>query len=506
MKTKKENIIGLHQSELYPPEEKELHKQIFQQHKLEVANNTKSSPIENKLQASDGSLIPIEVLASQIEYENKKCIMGIFRDITERKKAQEEISYKNQYLNLLLKISSEHINVPINKTFESINRSMEDIGLFVGADRVYIFDYDWDKNTCSNTYEWCRPGISPQIEELQNISNELLDWWPKKHKNREFIYIESISILPENDYVRQVIEPQGIKSLIAIPLINHNECIGFVGFDFVRMHHNVSEQEKYLLEFFAQIIVNIYNRIETHKNLVEAKEKAEESDRLKTAFLLNLSHEIRTPMNGILGFLNLLQEPDLSKQEVEQYAQIVNRSSERLISTINDIIEMSRIQSNEVKVSNEMTNIRAILQAHHTIFKKAIEDLGIEFIVKENLPYNLTIIETDTIKLDSILYRLIQNAAKFTKQGRIEIGNFVGNNEIVFYVQDTGKGIEKEHYDDIFKPFYQVDTSLARDHEGSGLGLSIAKAYVELLGGRIWVDSEIGIGSTFYFTIPIKAA
>ncbi len=506
MNTTKENIVGLHQSQLHPPVIEDYSKDTFRQHKLEVEREMSSSTIENELLTYDGSKIPVEVLASKIDYQGKNCIMGIFCDISERKKAQKEISYKNKYLNLLLKIASEHINVPINKTFESINRSMEDIGLFVGADRVYIFDYNWDKNTCSNTYEWCRPGISTQIEELQNIPNELLDWWPKKHKNKEFIYIESTNNLPENDGVRQVIEPQGIKSLIAIPLINNNDCVGFVGFDYVHDYHSYSEQEKYLLEFFAHILVNIQSRIDTHKNLLKAKEKAEESDRLKTAFLLNLSHEIRTPMNGILGFLNLLEEPNLSREEIEQYVQIVNHGSERLITTINDIVEMSRIQAGEVKVSKEMTNIRTIIKSHHTLFKEQIRELALEFVLNESLPNTLSLIETDVVKLDSILLRLIQDAVKFTKQGSVEIGNYTENNEVVFYVKDTGKGIAREHYEDIFKPFYQVDTNLSREHEGSGLGLSIAKAYTELLGGRIWLESEVGVGSKFYFSIPIESS
>lgn len=504
MKTTKDKVVGLHQSALHPKQKEEYSKETFKKHQTEVISAQKTTPMENILIASDGSKIPVEVLASKIIYNSKECIMGIFRDITERKKAQEEIAYRNRYLNLLLKIALEHINVPIENTQNSINQSMEDIGFFVGADRVYIFDYDWDKNTCSNTYEWCREGISQQISELQNISNELLGWWPLKHKNKEYIYVDATENLPETDGVRQIIEPQGIKSLIAIPLINNNECTGFVGFDYVRDYHKYSEQEKFLLEFFAHIIVNIQNRIETHKKLLEAKDKAEESDRLKTAFLLNLSHEIRTPMNGILGFLGLLQEPDLSREEIEHYVEIVNKGSERLIATINDLIEISRIQANEVKVSKDFINIKSVLKSHHTMFKNQIESIGLEFKLNENIPTSISLISTDLIKIDSIILRLIQNAIKFTKQGSIEIGNYVENNEVVFFVKDTGKGVAKEHFDDIFKPFFQIDTNLSRDHEGSGLGLAIAKAYVELLGGRIWLESEEGAGSTFYFSIPIE--
>lgn len=504
MKTTKDKVVGLHQTELHPKQKEVYSKETFRKHEKEIELSEHVTPVENILVTSDDREIPVEILASKINYNSKECIMGIFRDITERKKAQEEISYKNKYLNLLLKIASEHINVSIDKFNQSINQSMEDIGLFVGADRVYIFDYDWSKNTCSNIYEWCREGISPQIKELQNISNDLLGWWTIKHKNKEYIYIDATENLPESDAVRRIIEPQAIKSLIAIPLINKNECTGFVGFDFVRDYHNYSEQEKFLLDFFAHIIVNIQNRIELHKNLMEAKDKAEESDRLKTAFLLNLSHEIRTPMNGILGFLNLLGEPNLSREEIEQYVQIVNKGSERLISTINDLIEISRIQANEIKVSKEFINIRSILKSHHTLFKNQIQDKGLEFKLNENLPNTVSLISTDLIKIDSILFRLIQNAIKFTKQGSIEIGNYIDKNDVVFFVKDTGKGINKKYFEDVFKPFYQVDTNLARDHEGSGLGLAIAKAYVELLGGKIWLESEEKVGSTFYFSIPIE--
>ncbi len=238
--------------------------------------------------------------------------------------------------------------------------------------------------------------------------------------------------------------------------------------------------------------------------LIVAKENAEKSDQLKSAFLANMSHEIRTPMNGILGFLNLLNETELTKSKVNKYISIINSSGERLLDTVNNIIEISKIESGDVEVINEEIDIHEVLKYYHGFFQPETKLKGLQFDLKSVNENKKLIVNIDKVKLDSIITNLIKNAIKFTDSGRIDFGYNVINNRLKFFVKDTGRGILKERFEAIFDRFVQGDLTRTRGHEGSGLGLSICKAYIEMLGGDIWLESEVDEGSTFFFTIPIN--
>jgi PAS domain S-box-containing protein len=248
---------------------------------------------------------------------------------------------------------------------------------------------------------------------------------------------------------------------------------------------------------------DVTEQTRTLEALVEAKERAEESDRLKTAFLQNLSHEIRTPMNGVIGFMELLNNPDLSSNQRIEYTEIVEKSATRLINTINEIIEISKIETKTVKVNLSKENPEAIIKKQFVKYKNQVQSVPLNFNI--SIPEETTIdyIETDIHKLDIIFNSLIVNAIKFTTSGSIEIGFKSDKNDICFFVKDTGVGIPADRYEAIFKPFVQANLKITRAHEGSGLGLSIAKAYVEMLKGRIWFDSSLEDGTSFYFTLPL---
>ncbi|MDD3876519.1 MAG: transporter substrate-binding domain-containing protein [Bacteroidales bacterium] len=239
-----------------------------------------------------------------------------------------------------------------------------------------------------------------------------------------------------------------------------------------------------------------------NKELCAAKEKAEESDRLKSAFLINMSHEIRTPMNSILGFLNLLKEPNLVETEKEEYISLVNSGGQRLLETINDIIEISGIDAGTLKVVNEDVNIADFMQSNIDSFKDLAGQKGLELTIIRQISDTSLFVETDRQKLNSIFEKLIRNAIKFTDNGSIGIGNFVEDDALFFFVKDSGKGIPADRIDAVFDRFIQADINITRAHEGSGLGLAIAKSYTEALGGKIKVKSELGKGSTFLFSIP----
>jgi len=238
--------------------------------------------------------------------------------------------------------------------------------------------------------------------------------------------------------------------------------------------------------------------------LIEAKERAEESDKLKSAFLANLSHEIRTPMNGILGFTQLLKTAELSSEDTNEYLNIIETSTKRLLNIINDLVDISKIDAGQVKINLSSFNINDIIKYLYSFFKPIVEKKEIDFFFKYDLPDSESFINSDSEKLTAILTNLLNNAIKFSFYGSIEFGYVKKENFLEFFVKDNGIGIAKEKQEIIFKSFVQEDTSLSRSYEGAGLGLSIAKSYIELLGGKIWVESDLGKGAKFFFTIPIN--
>ncbi len=242
--------------------------------------------------------------------------------------------------------------------------------------------------------------------------------------------------------------------------------------------------------------------------LIIAKERAEERDRLKLAFLANMSHEIRTPMNGILGFADLLKEPNLTGEMQQEYILIIEKSGARMLNIINDIVSISKIESGLMEVNIQESNVNKQTEFIYTFFKPQVEEKGIRFLIKNTLTEKELFIKSDSEKIYSILTNLVKNAIKYTKKGEIELGYSLKTENktamLEFYVKDTGIGIPKDRQKAIFERFIQADICDIMALQGAGLGLSIAKAYVEMLGGKIWVESEEGKGSIFYFTLPYR--
>ncbi len=247
---------------------------------------------------------------------------------------------------------------------------------------------------------------------------------------------------------------------------------------------------------------DITQRYQAEQDLIKSKEKAEESNRLKTSFLANISHEIRTPLNTILGFAEMLKEPDLSNDDIKEFVGFIEMGGKRMLSIINDLIDISKIEAGLTEISNSSYNLNEQIDDLYGFFKPEADHKNITLFVNKGLPDSDSVINSDKSKLDAILINLIKNALKFTSVGKIEIGYKKKDSLIEFYVKDTGIGIKPEKQKIIFERFRQGSESVTRSFEGSGLGLAISKAYVEMLGGDLWVESEPDKGSTFYFTIP----
>lgn len=271
---------------------------------------------------------------------------------------------------------------------------------------------------------------------------------------------------------------------------------------------NLQSVKGVIYVLFSAIIIFVLSRryarqqkfIKNH--LQQSVEKAEESDRLKSVFLANMSHEIRTPMNGILGFVNLLEDTEISAENYRQYVGFIKKSSERLLDTINDIIEISKIEAREATLSVAEVDVNESVDYLFGFFQPAFNKKKLPFILENSLADKKIILQTDKNKLESILSNFIKNAIKFTHEGFVEFGVNQTDNSILFYVKDTGIGIPAERCEAIFERFVQADLKITKPYEGSGLGLAISRAYADLLGGKISVESEEGKGSIFTFSLP----
>lgn len=421
-----------------------------------------------------------------------------------RNKKDSIIDYYLRFQDLLISISTKYINADLSNTDELIQKSLKRIGEFVGADRSYIFSYDFIKNTCSNTYEWCSEGTEPEIQNLQNVPIEFLKDWLEVHKKGEAFYVEDVSLLPDEGELglRAILEPQGIKSLITIPKIKNKELIGFIGFDSVRKLHKYSENEKNILFVFANMLVNVIQRKE-HEELIK-KQEAKKEELLKylshqneqlNEYAQMVSHDLKAPLINIhtlvTWFINDHKDA-LDENSLESLKNILF-NVEKMDFLIKGILDYSTVNRLESKDRN--INLNLLIK---DVVKLILIPDHIRITVQENLPT----LYGDIWRFNQIFQNLIQNALKYNdkEEGVIEVGFLEKENYLEFFIKDNGIGIKSDYFEKIFKVF----TKLESTSSSSGIGLSTVKKIVEFYEGKIWLESKEGIGTTFYFTIPKK--
>lgn len=468
---------------------------------------------------ADGSIIPVSLNAKfRVDDDNKTIgVQGVIQDISNLKQKENELIKRSDLQTILMNIATKYINMNLEDLENTLNTTLGELATFVEADRAYIFEYDWVENVCNNTYEWCKEGTTPEIENLQGVPLEYLPYWVETHVKGETMYIRDVLALPVDDGVREILEPQGVKSLITIPIMDRDICAGFVGFDSVAEYHIYTDKERDLLHLFAQMLVNVQNRkktdiqmrnyaVELERKNIEldaALHKAEAANRAKSEFLANMSHEIRTPMNAILGFsevmLNTTNDP---KQQ--GYLKTILNSGKNLLSIINDILDLSKIEAGRMEVSLEPTDLKIIIDEVYQLFAPKIQEKGLSFDVEFDADFPHSII-IDEVRLRQILLNLVGNAVKFTNAGFVKLEVIVLDksfDKIDFRVDviDSGIGITKEYQNAIFESFTQQSGQDTRKYGGTGLGLSITKRLVELMNGIIALDSKENEGSLFSLT------
>lgn len=381
-------------------------------------------------------------------------LIGIGHDITDRKLMINKITESEAYYRTLIDLSPDGI----------VTCDMNGKLTFASKRAFEIFGEDPDANVIGiSVFNWLDPKHHQVINEHLNnvLSGDLkpaTGEYKLLRKDRTTFWAE----------------------LSSSPLVNSKgKATGLL-----IVCHDISERKK------------------AEEEIIRARDRAEESDRLKTAFLHNISHEIRTPMNAITGFSALLGEPDLDSESRRSFIDVITRSSDHLLSIVNDIIEISNIEAGIIKINRNNINVNSILKGLYDQFAIIANERNIAFKYTAPLPDNDAIILTDRTKLEEILSNLLSNAFKFTQKGQIGFGYKLKDKSLEFYVSDTGIGIPEDMHLRIFDRFFQVENAVSRQYEGTGLGLSISKAYAELLGGRIWLTSEQGKGTIFCFTLP----
>jgi len=271
---------------------------------------------------------------------------------------------------------------------------------------------------------------------------------------------------------------------------------------------NTVKDEDNRTKYLIIVVQNISKFKEVEHELIQSKERAEESDKLKSAFLANMSHEIRTPMNAIIGFSDLLADPSLDSPEIGLYTSVIKERCNNLLQIVNDILDISRIEANQVELKENAFALNALIEELYIEYaQKLINENKFQIVLNifKDFADDESIICADEVRLKQILCNLLDNAIKFTKNGEIEFGyKSLDDNHLEFFVRDTGIGIHPDKHQIIFERFRQIDESLDREYGGNGLGLAICKAFVELMGGKIWLESEPEKGTTFFFTIFSK--
>lgn len=422
--------------------------------------------------------------------KDKIGVGAIIRDVTakhKKREMQEVLLYLSRLSQIDndLKVFMEKVHFHMKKLIQAENFY---IALYDKESDKYIFPYYVDE------FETVDP------EESYSLHNTLTDYVRLTGKG---MLINSKTEKEIAEHFPLTYEGEYSPVWLGAPLMDSSmkQVIGVVAVQDYADENAYNEDDLMLFEIFANTIGIFIDRITMLNKLKDAKESAEQADKIKTAFLANMSHEIRTPLNGIIGFSEMLME-EVQDKEQKDYSQIINTSAHRLLSTINDIMDIAKIESGQVSVVNENFNLLQTIRESYFFFKK--QNLKVE--LKLVLPKQKSIdMLSDKIKIQQIITNLVNNAVKFTPEGYIEIGCIDEGDTVQIYVKDTGIGISDEDKERIFERFTQVESKGKRVYGGTGLGLSIVKEYVGLLGGEIWLDSEPGKGSKFSFRLKKPA-
>lgn len=465
-----------------------------------------------RLKHKKGYWVDVQLNGKVTQYDElgkPEQISGTIFDISDLPASKQNLNYRYQIEKLVSGISSDFVETKLESLDQTINLTLKKIGEFCQIDRSYLFLLHWDNQKLDNTHEWCANGISPEIEHLQNLPCSLFPWWMKQLWAKKYIYIYNINEMPEEAIAeKEKLEAQDIKSLLVVPILTKGQLIGFMGFDSVVNYKEWNQSDIGLLETVGDTIGNALAAKHDHDLLIEAKEKAEESNRMKSAFMATMNHELRTPLHHILGFSDLIRSGNISPEQTELYATKIYDSGRNLLQIIEDILSLAIGNKEDVKIRQESIRGLDLFVQHKSYMIEILSTLNREKDIQLNcnpdpelMSQNMVV---DKNKINQILINLFRNAVKFTKKGTIEYGIRLKNKHLLFWVKDDGIGVSQHQRDLIFEFFRQGEDTSTRRFNGIGIGLAICKNLVQILGGKIELESAKGSGSTFTISIPVE--
>ena len=454
--TSLEELASISFIELIHPEDREIVNNIY---KKRLSGDDISEKFTFRVMSIDGEYVAIENSGFTIMWDGKPATLNLVTDVTERVKSETELRNSEEKYKGIVYSSPNGVLI------------MDHRGIILDINDSFLNIVGYEKEDYLNNKVVEAPGLD---EEQRGKAIE---------------------------YFGRIIAGEKLAPFE----IRYTHSSGKTRYVEVRTRLIKSTEEK---SGIIAICSDITDRNRTISELHEAKDKAEESDRLKTAFLANMSHEIRTPMNAIVGFSELLRTTNIQGPEREEYFNIINNSCSILSNLIDDIIDLAKIEAGQTTIAEDLCRPHEIMRELQRYFEEEIRKLGkpIKLVMDASIDPDL-IIKSDEFRLRQILSNIIGNAVKFTEKGIIAWGCTVEKErDIKFFVKDTGIGISSENIELVFDRFRQMDDSSIRKYGGTGLGLPVSKSLVDLMGGEIWVESQIGKGSEFYFKIPFKPA
>jgi len=466
-------------------------------------------------QLLDGTPIPAEITLIRTNNKRDYIVAGYLRDLREHKMIMKELEKRDRLLNTINRVAATLLQSGIDDFQYAILHGMGMMGEAIGINRVYIWKnhiYDGEL-CCTQLYEWSYDAEPQQDTKYTvNIPYSRMGDWEKILSSGDCIN-SLVRNMSEEEQASLV--PQGIISILVVPVFLHDRYWGFVGFDDCRRERVFTENEESILRSGSLLIANAILRNDMMQNiragakeLEWALEKAQSASRAKSDFLSNMSHEMRTPMNAIIGMT--LIGKSASDIEKKDYAfEKIEDASSHLLGVINDVLDMSKIEAGKFELSFEDFNIEKLTQKVVNVVNFRVDEKHQLLTVNldPSIPDSLN---GDDQRLAQVITNLLTNAVKFTpERGSIHMSARLVSEKkslctLQFEVKDTGIGISPEQQSRLFSSFEQAESSTSRKFGGTGLGLAISKHIVELMGGKIWLESTLGIGSTFFFTVQLE--
>jgi signal transduction histidine kinase/DNA-binding response OmpR family regulator/PAS domain-containing protein len=500
----KEHFIGKSLQELFHGELLDKFMETF-----ETARSTNEVQI---IQYAAPEIFPDKEFRARVLYRTIGGVENDFFvsivDITAKKNAEKALQFRKEFEQLLVDCTTLIIQSDEASFDNKMNEVLAKIGLFSKVDRSYFFRFDYNAQTCSNTHEWCKDGVSPEKDNLQDVPIEAVPTWVANMLQGKEVYIDDLDALSEEwASEKEILEPQGIKSLLSLPVMESNRLYGFLGFDAVTEKVEWTQDSRNLLRILADNLGSVIKRNLQNEELRVKTEMATAASKAKSEFLANMSHEIRTPLNGVVGFAELLKGTSLDSVQM-QYIKNLHESAVSLMDLINQILDFSKIEAGKMVLDLDKTDLRQVLENASTLVRHVTGMKGLNFRVQidEKLP---RFVITDAVRLRQVIVNILSNAVKFTPEGEVMLNAELisrnnGINKVKISVRDSGIGISEEQQKFLFKAFVQADTSTTKKYGGTGLGLVISNNLLGMMNSGLNLISTPGKGSNFYFEIDLQ--